>query len=175
MVSVTASDKRHNSQTFYFNHGVNVSGESLNEPPTHMLFNKRSSQQTENLWLTLTRTDKVNNIWTDQLGIEYLHISESRFDRITPYDGISNTIDAATSFNAMTREHSNFDNLIDDEKRKAEILFEELYNFTPDYNKIVLDIANRVDAPNDPILQQRLLDQANRAELILEELLSKTK
>jgi len=85
---VNAADKYRNSQNFYFNEGINVLGESLNEPPTYILQNKRGSQQTEDLTLTLTRTDKVNNIWTDNYGIEYLQISDDRFDRIPIKDPV---------------------------------------------------------------------------------------
>jgi len=60
---VNVMDNPRNSQNFYFNDGVQVVGESLNEPPTYVMSNKHSSQQIENLTLTLTRTDKVNNIW----------------------------------------------------------------------------------------------------------------
>lgn len=81
---VNVQDKNHNSQNFYFNDGVTVIGESLNESPTHIIYNKHSNQQTENLTLTLTRTDKVNHIWEDKYGVEYLKVSDNRFDRITP-------------------------------------------------------------------------------------------
>jgi len=81
---VNARDKPGNSQNFYFNEGVEVFGESLNEPPTYVIQNRKTHQQTEDLTLTLTRTDKVNHIWIDQLGIEYLQVSSDRFDRITP-------------------------------------------------------------------------------------------
>ena len=86
---VAVSDKKHNNQNFYFNDGVQVLGKSLHEPPTYTMSNKKSSQQTENLTLTLTRIDKVNSIWIDEYGIEYLQVSESRFDRITPVEKFS--------------------------------------------------------------------------------------
>jgi len=84
VMMVSVIDKKHNEQSFFFNDGIQVLGESLNEPPTYKLFNKKSNQQTDNLWLNLTRTDKVNHIWSDELGIEYLQVSDDRFDRITP-------------------------------------------------------------------------------------------
>ncbi len=81
---VAVSDKKNNNQNFYFNDGIEVFGESLNEPPTYTLHNKQHSQQTEDLYLTLTRADKVNSIWIDENGVEYFKVSEDRFDRITP-------------------------------------------------------------------------------------------
>lgn len=106
---VDVSDNKRNNQEFTFNHGVQVVGDSLNEPPTHKIFNKISNQQTENLWLNLVRTDKVNNIWTDQFGIEYLHVSSDRFDRITPAEQYKCT-DPALSANS-DRNNCNFRNL----------------------------------------------------------------
>ena len=84
MMLVSVSDKTKNTQNFHFNKGVQVIGDSLNEPPTYIMFNKQNNQQTENLYLTLTRTDKVKDIWVDQNGIEYQKSSKDQFHRITP-------------------------------------------------------------------------------------------
>jgi len=69
--------------SFYFNDGIDVTGESLNEQPTITKFNKLTSQQKDNLWITYTRTDKITNTWIDQNGIEYLKVNDN-FERITP-------------------------------------------------------------------------------------------
>jgi len=82
MMVINVVDKKNNSQNFYFNDGIQVIGESLNEPPTYLLYNKKTKQQQDNLFLTLTRTDKVNHIWEDNYGIEYLK-SNDTFERIT--------------------------------------------------------------------------------------------
>lgn len=85
MMIVSVSDKTKNTQNFHFNKGVQVIGDSLNEPPTHIMFNKQANQQTENLFLTLTRTDKVNDIWTDlNNDVEYHKSSNDQYYRITP-------------------------------------------------------------------------------------------
>jgi len=105
---VNVSDKPRNSQNFFFNDGVQVVGESLNEPPTYTLHNKKLKQQTENLYLTLTRTDKVNHIWTDESGVEYLQVSSDRFDRLTPHTPIECTDLPLDEVNVPTRQNCNF-------------------------------------------------------------------
>ncbi len=109
---VNVTDISHNTQNFYFNDGVQVLGKSLNEPPTYVIQNKQTSQQTENLTLTLTRTDKINHIWTDENGIEYLQVSETRFDRITPHTPMECTDPPLSEINVPTRNNCNFRELI---------------------------------------------------------------
>ena len=86
MMIVNVADKPGNPQNFHFNEGVNVIGESLNEPPTITKFVKHSSQDITDNWITYTRTDKITDTWTDQNGIEYLRINDYTFDRITPLE-----------------------------------------------------------------------------------------
>lgn len=112
MMVVSASDKPRNSQLFYFNHGVQVLGDSVNEPPTYILHNKQTNQQTENLTLTLTRTDKINHIWEDENKIEYLKISEDRFDRITPAAPWECNDPSLDEVNVPTRNNCNFRALV---------------------------------------------------------------
>jgi len=56
----------------------------------------------------LFRTDKVNNIWTDENGIEYLQISENRFDRITPAEPYKCTDPPLDEVKVPTRSNCNF-------------------------------------------------------------------
>jgi len=84
MMVVNVVDKPGNSQNFYFNHGIAVLGDSVNISPTIILFEKHLNQQTTDLWVNYTRTDKVKDIWIDQNGIEYKRINDNWFDRITP-------------------------------------------------------------------------------------------
>jgi len=105
---VNVRDVPGNSQNFYLNEGVQVLGESLNEPPTYIIQNRKTSQQTEDLTLTLTRTDKVNHIWEDKYGIEYLQVSSDRFDRLTPQAPIECTDPPLSEINVPTRQNCNF-------------------------------------------------------------------
>ena len=111
MLVVNVRDKPGNSQNFYFNDGIQVVGESLNEPPTYQLFNKKVKQQTEDLYLTLTRTDIINNTWIDKYGIEYKKINENWFERITPTEAYKCTDPPLSEINVPTRQNCNFRNL----------------------------------------------------------------
>lgn len=112
MMVVSASDKHRNTQMFYFNHGVKVIGESLNESPTYTMYNKQHAQQIEDLTLTLTRVDKVNHIWEDEHEIKYLQISEHRFDRITTYEPTQCTDKPLSEVNVPTRNNCHFRELV---------------------------------------------------------------
>lgn len=110
---VDVTDKKRNNQAFYFNDGVQVLGESMNPAPIVVIPNKQTSQQTENLTLTLTRTDKINHIWIDENGIEYLKVSENRFDRITPAEPYKCVDPPLNEVNVPTRQNCHFRELLD--------------------------------------------------------------
>jgi len=111
LMMVNVWDKPRNSQNFYFNEGVQVFGESKNPRPYYIMQNKQTSQQTENLQIVLFREDKVNNIWTDGVGIKYLKISENRFDRITPPEPYKCTDPPLDEINVPTRNNCHFRDL----------------------------------------------------------------
>ena len=73
VIAIQLGDDNGNKFTHYFNDGIHVAGESLNPTPVETISG-----------IEYTRTDKVNNIWTSD-GIEYKRLSETLFDRITPW------------------------------------------------------------------------------------------
>ena len=83
IVAVNLMDTHHSSWNYYFNDGVEVLGESINEPPTDS-FTIRKSNESEITTFHLYRTDKINDIWTDQFGVEYQKTPYGQYDRITP-------------------------------------------------------------------------------------------
>lgn len=105
---VSVSDVKRNTQNFYFNDGIEVTGESLNPAPTYTMYNKDTNQQSKDLKLTLTRTDKVNDIWIDKYGIEYQQVSADRFDRITPHPSIECNDAPLDTINVPTRNNCHF-------------------------------------------------------------------
>ena len=64
---IHAMDSRGYVTIHYMNDGLLISGESLNEPPTHDLTAKLAHQR-DLAQLSLTRTDKLSDVWTDQFG-----------------------------------------------------------------------------------------------------------
>ena len=110
---VNVRDKPGNSQNFYLNEGVIVVGESMNPVPYVILPNKHTNQQTEDLTKVLFRADKVNHIWIDGMGIEYLKINENLFDRITPNAPIECNDKPLSEVKVPTRNNCNFRALVD--------------------------------------------------------------
>ena len=64
---IHAMDARGYVTIHYMNDGLLISGDSLNEAPTHDLTAKLAHQR-DLAQLSLTRTDKLSDIWTDQFG-----------------------------------------------------------------------------------------------------------
>ncbi len=64
---IEAVDAKRKVITHYMNEGLQIIGESINEPPTHKFSSKKTSQS-DAVILELVRTDKLKNIWTDQFG-----------------------------------------------------------------------------------------------------------
>ena len=64
---IEAIDMKRKSTTHFMNEGLLITGDSLNDPPITELSKKMSSQSGFIVY-ELTRTDKINNIWTDQFG-----------------------------------------------------------------------------------------------------------
>ncbi len=68
--AINALDSKRRGTTHYMNEGLLVFGDSLNVPPTHEL-SERHSNQGDAVKLHLTRTDKLADVWTDQLGHQW--------------------------------------------------------------------------------------------------------
>ncbi len=68
--AINALDSKRRGTTHYMNEGLLVFGDSLNAPPTHEL-SERHSNQGDAVKLHLTRTDKLADVWTDQLGHQW--------------------------------------------------------------------------------------------------------
>ena len=64
---IEAIDMKRKSTTHFMNEGLLITGDSLNDPPITEL-SKKISSQSGFIVYELTRTDKINNIWTDQFG-----------------------------------------------------------------------------------------------------------
>ena len=112
MIIIQVADKNLYTQNLHFNHGVNVLGESVNEAPTITKFKKTSSQDNDDNWTTYTRTDKINDIWTDQNGIEYNKINDNDFDRITSYPEWKCNDKPLDEINVPTRQNCHFRELL---------------------------------------------------------------
>jgi len=98
MVVIQVSDKKNNAQSFYFNEGINVLGQSMNPPDTIQTHGK-----------LFTQIDKINQIWIDKEGIEYQKNSFNSMKRITPHEPYTcNDPPLDEIMNGGTRSNCNF-------------------------------------------------------------------
>jgi len=169
MMIVNVVDKRGNSQNFHFNEGVMVIGESVNEPPTITKFEKHSSQQADNLYNTYTRTDKFNDTWIDQNGIEYHYINDG-FERITPLDPWTCDDKPLSEYSdGGNRDNCHFPDLLDEEVKKTLGKMSEicpsclLPSFYEMKESFAYDVMPRIDKLNDPTTILLLESEAHRA------------
>ncbi len=125
---VNAEDKKHNSQNFWFNDGVQVLGESINESPTFIMQNKNSNQQTDDIFLTLTLVDKFTETWVDKYGIEYLQVLENDYSRITPLEKETCDNTPWSILNNPDRRSCQFKMLYEYELDRVTKLANEYYN-----------------------------------------------
>lgn len=107
IVVVNVVDNPRNSKTIFFNDGVHVQGDSLNELPTDKFYSKKGNQYPM-ITHNLVRTDKINDIWTDQFNIEYQKIGDNRYDRITPMPDYECNDKPLDEINVPTRQNCHF-------------------------------------------------------------------
>lgn len=107
VVAVNLMDKQRASWTSFFNHGVHVTGDSMNPNPTDYFYDKKGNQYPM-ITYHLERTDKINNIWTDQNGIQYHKVSDSKYDRITPMPDYICNDKPLDEINVPTRNNCHF-------------------------------------------------------------------
>ena len=69
-----------------FDRSVNefkVIGETLNEQPVLEIYNRYTSTTTDELFIQLTRIDKILDIWIDEKDRKWHHLGNDRFELIT--------------------------------------------------------------------------------------------
>jgi len=75
VIAIKLSDEYGNDSIFYINDGIAVTGESLNPPMVKTISG-----------VEYTRTDKVNNTWIDEEGIEFEETKGGWMLRTTPWN-----------------------------------------------------------------------------------------
>ena len=143
--AITAYDVSGRSQTTFINDGIEFHGAQLSEPSTHTIPYKKGNQH-DVQYYNLEQTDRRNNIWSDQLGNIWTHnehgtwkklsISELKRTMDLPDNVIQYYIDHKNNHtpvvlnkvdpdvNVVTRIHSSFGGMIQDEKAKALQVFD---------------------------------------------------
>ena len=113
-------DDDRRSHTTYINNGVEFTGESLLPANTHSFIDKKSSQSDADAIL-LTQQDRRYNIWEDQYGYLWSNNDVGSWFQITTpeftrHNDAPNTV--------LTRTHSSFAQLIEQESDRATLIFD---------------------------------------------------
>lgn len=90
-IIILAVDQSRNDKSHYLNEGIQILGESLNEPPTDKIFIQKYLGDPSPEWVDIVRIDRVDNIWISEDGIEFKGTDGAGFQRITPL-GFDNTL-----------------------------------------------------------------------------------
>jgi hypothetical protein len=79
MVATYVWDFKKNAWQNYYNHGIEIVGESLNPPKTEFVY--FGTTEMSGLY-ELVRVDKKTDVWQDESGNLYKHFENDRFDMI---------------------------------------------------------------------------------------------
>ncbi len=79
MVATYVWDFKGNAWQNYYNHGIHITGESLNPPKTQSV--AFGTKEMHGLF-TLTQIDIFEDKWIDEFGNIYIHMGNDRFDKI---------------------------------------------------------------------------------------------
>ena len=88
---IYAEDHSGNEKSHYLNDGIEILGESLNEPPIDKIFIQKYLGDPSSEWVDILRIDRVDNIWSSEDGIMFKGTDGAGFQRITPL-GFDNTL-----------------------------------------------------------------------------------
>ena len=142
--AISAYDVSGRSQTTFINDGIEFHGAQLSEPKTHTISYKLGSQH-DVKYHNLEQTDRRNNIWMDQHGHIYTHNAHNTWkqisvgelnrmglsdDTVQYYSEMKNSLTPVSltktdpDVNVVTRIHSSFGGMIQDEKAKALQVFD---------------------------------------------------
>ena len=171
MVSTNVWDSKNNAWQNFYNHGIEVTGDSLNPSKTKMVaFGEKEMRGL----FQLTEIDKRKHLWIDEFGNIYDYKGNERFDRILT---VQNKVefDKTTShgcdrdcnwfihykLNQEFLAEQTLGNILDGKIIKGEPLKEP---FSYSYK-----ITNRAE---DPELQKSIISEKIKAEKLVEKLLN---
>jgi len=176
VMRVNVMDNNRNMQVNTFNDGVEVLGESMNPADITTTHVPNILYPQQRGLVELTNIDRGEKLWIDPYGyvwqgddskmvlLSNIPLKETDNDPKSVWSGYNDRI------------NSNFVMYKQEQIVKAQEIFDTLYidiqgDDPTDYVAETTNFTykNRID---DSVLQQALIDEANRAELILEEILS---
>ena len=163
-LSIMAMDDDRRSHTTYINNGVEFTGESLLPANTHSFIDKKSSQSDADAIL-LTQQDRRYNIWEDQYGYLWSNNDVGSWFQITTpeftrHNDAPNTV--------LTRTHSSFAQLIEQESDRATLIFDSaaLSGVLPDTFSYDFDDVDSSASKTD-VLSEELYIEYEKALAIM--------
>ena len=163
MVSTNVWDSKRNSWQNFYNHGIEVKGDSLKPPRTKMV--AFGEVEMRGLY-ELTQIDKINHLWSDEFGNIYEYKGNDRYDRI--YSVAKKIVFDKYTEHGCDRKCNWFDSYKFYQKLLAEITLKELLD-----GKII-----KGEPPDEPF--SHIFQQTSRADdielqknIILEKLKAK--
>ena len=161
-IAIIATDASHRSQTTYLNEGFDISGPSFNPDVTESVFIKKSNQD-DGKHTTFTQTDKANNLWIDENGVEYQRNSVGSWFRLSPVEMPSCELKMK---NILERHNCVFSMMQDYEIKRATEKF--------DASKLVSD-SSKSNAIDISEYNQRTIIQYDLGMITFEELVARNK
>ncbi|RNJ77278.1 MAG: DUF5011 domain-containing protein [Nitrosopumilus sp. D6] len=152
VVALSAMDTDRRVTVSYINDGVDFVGESLLPAATHTFQVKRGNQHPVETTM-LTQQDRRYNVWTDQYGFVWLKNEYNSWEQLTyaKYERL-----ADPNVNVMTRHHSGFADLIEQERARAELVFNSSSIKSHAEESFSHDAPVRIDKLKDPVVLEKL-------------------
>ena len=173
MVATYVWDFNRNSWQNYYNHGVEIIGESLNPPRTEMV--AFGTKDMRGLY-ELTLIDKKKGLWLDEFGTVYQHEGNDRYDKVQ-------SLSHGLVYDEITKHGCDRNcNWFNENKLNQELLskkiFEKILNgksITDSPDEPFTHFFNFTSRANDPELQRLITHEKLEAEKTFEILFPKIK
>ena len=159
VIAISAIDTKRRAATTYINDGVEFVGESLLPAETASIFIKKTNQDKGN-HIILTQDDRRYNTWTDQDGYQWIQNSYGTWIQQT-LPGMTISHDGSTQ--VMTRLHSEFGSIVQQEQERAISVFD---------SKSLQSIPGESFSYDLPKTVPRHLDESLLERMELEEILA---
>jgi len=172
MVATYVWDFYRNAWQNYYNHGIEIVGESLNSPKTELVvFGTREMRGI----YELVQVDKKEDIWQDEFGNLYQHSGNNRFDVI--YKVPKEIVYDKITMHGCDRDCNWFESYKLNQELLAELQLNEMLNgktIEGEPSKEPFSHYFRiVQRSDDPVLQQAIQDEIIEATELYEELFNK--
>ncbi|CAI9831362.1 exported hypothetical protein [Nitrosopumilaceae archaeon] len=152
VMAISAMDVERRETTTYVNDGVEFTGEPTLPAKTATFTIKRGNQHPVETY-HLVQDDRRYDVWTDQDGFAWLRNSYGSWFQLTQA-GFERLADPHVS--VMTRSHGSFADLVEEERRKAALVFDAESIRSEVGESFSIDAPVRVEKLKDPVVLEKL-------------------